>query len=161
MTMNSIAHTGLTGVAPLDAQAVTESNRSISDIILALGITSLMQCENKMNDFYKIVEKNNDNTKFINEMKTKLETVDIKDLSKEEKAKIAELCRYASAEQLPVKGQVLEALKNASDAIGSVNTLDMTRLQSSINKMNEMSQLVSNNLSKFNQMSMAIIGNMR
>ncbi|WP_201221937.1 hypothetical protein [Halochromatium roseum] len=53
------------------------------------------------------------------------------------------------------------AVKGASDALGGTNQIDMMKLQSTLNKQNEMSQMVSNNMSKLNQMTMSIIGNMR
>jgi hypothetical protein len=52
-------------------------------------------------------------------------------------------------------------LKVASDNLGSTSQMEMMKMQSVVNKLNEVTQAVSNNMNKFNQMLMAVIGNMR
>ena len=52
-------------------------------------------------------------------------------------------------------------LKQASDNLGSTSQMEMMKMQSVVNKLNEVTQAISNNMNKFNQMMMAVIGNMR
>ena len=54
---------------------------------------------------------------------------------------------------------VLDNIKTASDSISSSNQISMMKLQSVLNKENQMSSMTSNIMSKDNTASMGIIGN--
>ncbi len=150
MSMNTITPIGAGATGQVESSGAVKSHRSISDIILELGLIAMGHCEKKMEGFYETVEANNKKMAEMHELSTK-DKLDAK-----EQARFKELTTK-DYDQATFK----EVLKTTSDGIGSVNTIDMTKLQSAINKMNEMTQLVSNNLSKFNSMNMAIIGNLR
>lgn len=52
-------------------------------------------------------------------------------------------------------------LKAASDSLGSTSQMEMMKMQSVVNQLNEATQANSNLISKLNQIFMAIIGNLR
>lgn len=173
MSMNPLTPPGIANTGQVAAPSVTrDRNLSISEIILQLGLKSMELSEKKMNEFYDKIEANNYRLTKINEAKEALEKsgtgpdktnmsfIDPK-TGKEVEGTVTDFMEKYGYGKPDTIADAKGKLNNASDSLGSVNSMDMTKLQSAINKMNEMTQLVSNNISKFNQMNMAIIGNLR
>lgn len=57
--------------------------------------------------------------------------------------------------------KIKETMKTAADNLSSTSQLDMTKLQSTMNKYNQSFELLSNFISKYAQSLNSIIGNMR
>lgn len=55
----------------------------------------------------------------------------------------------------------IDNMKTLSDTLGSTSQIEQQKMQSVLNKYNEVTQMVSNIMNKFSQMAMSIIGNMR
>ena len=168
--MTGVSQVGLQGPASVAATGAATPYRNMADIILELGLKAMDNNEIKMNEFYSKIEENNRKQENYNnamaalrkdgaKMEDAFEWLDPATGDKK-KGKIGDFLENEKCTAKDVK-TALEDVKSKSDSLGNVNTQDMTRLQSVINKQNEMSQLVSNNMSKFNQMAMAIIGNLR
>lgn len=169
--------TGVGGIA-----MPSGGSMSISDLILMVGIQSMQVNDSKVQIAYQQIQKNNRIMKNLNDAMALANTnaatggqnpetimfqyVD-PDTGKPVKTTLGTFLRAngitpnsgnLSKEQWQ---EVSTKLKNISDSMGGNNQIDMMKLQSTLNKLNEMSQMVSNNMSKLNQMMMSIIGNMR
>lgn len=174
--VNSVSGANLTPVP---------AKRSIADIILEVGIAAMQANEEKMEIFYGTVQQNNrqmanynnamaeankytqGTNNFNNATFTYTDPItgatsqkNLKSFMDENKISYPSPDKNGnlSKEQWNI---VVTNLKGASDTLGSNNQIDMMKLQSVINKQNEMSQMVSNNMSKLNQIAMSIIGNLR
>lgn len=166
------------------AEVGSSSPRNIADIILAVGIAAMDANDDKIRLFYGKVEQNNrqmanynkamsaannytQSGGELNDNEPKMsytdpQTGETKDISLKEFMDINGI-NYPKTGKLSKEewNIVVTNLKSGSDTLGSTNQIDMMKLQSVMNKQNEMTQMVSNNISKLNQISMSIIGNLR
>lgn len=174
------------GVDSADKSKILPPHMSISEIILMVGIESMNANDDKIVAAYQKVQGNNEKLKEYNKLLAYLAEHKDKDMKLDDKIgdtgkTLKQLLddnhieytkatrtekidgRDVTYDYVPKEQESkLETLvKGASDALGGTNQIDMMKLQSVLNKQNEMSQMVSNNMSKMNQMSMALIGNMR
>lgn len=150
---------------------------SISEILLMIGIEAMNANDDRIRLAYAKVQQNNKDLQELNKVMAYLaahkdqdmwENADIGDGRKLgdvlKKFGISYQTRESNGKPFISKDdfkKIETAVKGASDALGGTNQIDMMKLQSTLNKQNEMSQMVSNNMSKLNQMAMSIIGNMR
>ncbi|NEX17289.1 MAG: hypothetical protein C1943_11805 [Halochromatium sp.] len=147
---------------------------SISEILLMIGIAAMDANDDRIRLAYAKVQQNNKDLQELNKAMAYLAAH--KDQALDKDADIGDgrklgdvLDKFGISYKADGKGMISKdqfakietAVKGASDALGGTNQIDMMKLQSTLNKQNEMSQMVSNNMSKLNQMAMSIIGNMR
>lgn len=178
-TVNALSTATLTSVP---------AKRIIADIILEIGIAAMHANEDKMEMFYNTVQQNNRQMANYNSAMAEANKYTqsggdftcapftYTDPVSGRVSSCTSLRWFMEKNGIPfpspggsdgcqlTKEQwniVVTNLKGASDTLGSTNQIDMMKLQSVINKQNEMSQMVSNNMSKLNQISMSITGNMR
>lgn len=178
------------GVSDVSAQSLSYDKTNISDIILAVGLESMKTSEDKINVYYKQMQQTNWKMQNLNaamavantnastpsnkgENQEKISYIDPTTGDSRE-GSVLEVMHYfkdnfkkgsaINGETALSKEQwssIANNLKAASDNLGSTSQMEMMKLQSCVNKLNELSQAISNNMNKFNQMVMAIIGNMR
>lgn len=165
---------GMSGVGPLaGTDGVLPPQMSISEILLMIGIQAMDANDDKIRIAYAKVQQNNKDLQDLNKVLACLAANKGRDLDPQTDIGGGltlgdALKRFGITPELKdgkLDNTKFEALQkqvqNASDALGGTNQIDMMKLQSTLNKQNEMSQMVSNNMSKLNQMAMALIGNMR
>ncbi|EXJ15655.1 hypothetical protein [Imhoffiella purpurea] len=163
---------GTSGISGQESQ-VLPPQMSIAEILLMIGIQAMDANDQKIRIAYEKVKQNNEDLQKLNKAMAYLAAHKDKEL--DPNADIGDglklkdvldrfkISRPANDGKIAANqfARVETAIKGASDALGGTNQIDMMKLQSVLNKQNEMSQMVSNNMSKLNQMAMALIGNMR
>lgn len=169
---------GMSGVAGLEGAGQLPPQMSISEILLMIGIEAMDANDERIRVAYAKVQQNNKDLQQLNKAMAHLAANKDKDLKKSDVIDPSAkppltlgdvLDKFGISYSADATGKIDKsqfpkietAVKGASDALGGTNQIDMMKLQSTLNKQNEMSQMVSNNMSKLNQMSMALIGNMR
>jgi hypothetical protein len=169
---------GMSGVGALAGAELPQPRMSISEILLMIGIAAMDANDDRIRLAYAKVQQNNKDLQELNKAMAYLAAHKDKDLNKNDvidpsakpPLKLGDvLDKFGVAYSAGTDGKIGKdqfakietAVKGASDALGGTNQIDMMKLQSTLNKQNEMSQMVSNNMSKLNQMTMSIIGNMR
>lgn len=159
----------------------TAPKQSIADIILQVGIAAMQANDQKIELFYDQVRQN---TVMMQNFNNAIAVANTHTNATEKTGSVTflytdpqtgkqsqkEVWNFMEENHIshPDAGwagdqwkEVVESLKNASDSLGSTNQIDMMKLQSVIQKQNEMTQMVSDNMSKMSQIALAIISNMR
>lgn len=159
---------------------------NLSELILQIGLMSMSVLQGQLEEAYNKVADNNQFIKQANkaiealrnrttkdpdtkkDVNQKLEDIKFKD---PDSGKEFTLKEFLDTHGITYKNNppgnaeewknLEDAIGSASDARGGMNQIDSMKLQQTLNKTQEMSQLVSNNISKLNQTTMALIGNMR
>ena len=162
----------------------SSANASVGDIALAVGIESLNTYDDKVNQYYKMVHMENiqmqnlNNAMALAQSQTNVSNA----TSSQQTFKYTDpetgatsdmkLKDFMGAQSIPYPSDpdnkfskdewstVVANIKTASDSLSSTNQVDMMKLQSVLNKENQMSSMTSNIMSKENTASMSIIGNM-
>lgn len=172
--MSSIQPVSETETTPV----YTKTKKSISDIILEIGIAAIQANEDKMTFYYDIVQQNNRKLENYNNAMAvankytqsggylddrvtftytdpitgKTSTKTLKSFMDENRISYPEGVMLSNEKW----GIIVSNLKGASDTIGSNNQIDMMKLNSVVNKQSEMTEMIVSNESKLHQIAMTI-----
>lgn len=165
---------GMSGVGGLEGAGHLPPQMSISEILLMIGIEAMDANDERIRVAYAKVQQNNKDLQELNKAMAYLASHNEQALDPKAEIggglKLEDVLTKFGISFTPNKEgkidksefkRIESSVKGSSDALGGTNQIDMMKLQSTLNKQNEMSQMVSNNMSKINQMAMSIIGNMR
>ena len=160
------------------------SNASTADIALAVGIEAMNTYEDKVNQYYKMVHMENIQMQNLNNaMELAQSQTNVSSATSSQQTfkytdpetgatSDMKFKDFLAAQDIPYPtdpdnkfskdewNTVLANCKSASDSISSNNQVDMMKLQSVLNKSNQMSSMTSDIMSKENTAAMGIIGNM-
>ncbi len=178
----------VSGVSDVSAQSLSYDKPNISDIILTVGLESMKASENKLDVYYKQMQQTNRKMQNLNAAmaiantnasnpsangvnKEMIKYINLQTGDDKKQGSVYDVMRENGIPLDKVKGlsaldkgdwsALANQLKLASDNLGSTSQMEMMKMQSVVNKLNEVTQAISNNMNKFNQMMMAVIGNMR
>lgn len=177
---------GTTGVKGAGFQG---AGVDISQIIMELGLASMKIHEKKIESYYTMMQQNNRRMENLNTLMAHANTNSSKSIDTNSATELdfidpetgtkSKMNAHDLAQRVGVSisanktdnmnttltpaqwKTVVENIKTKSDSLASSAQMDQTKLQQALNKLNEVTQMISNNMNKFNQMAMAIIGNMR
>ena len=164
------------------------SQSDTSDVVLAVGIESMNAYEGKVNQYYKMVHRQNVLMANLNKCMefaqskqgidhgVRVDTgIHLTNPDTDEPEYVV-LSTYLQDQGVALPSKLdtardrnwnkdqwkvaLDNMKTASDSISSGNQVDMMKLQSVLNKSNQMSSMTSDIMSKANTAAMGIIGNM-
>ena len=139
------------------------------DVILTLGLLMMQTYDEKMNGYLNDMKSRNYQMQNVNKALIALRNGGNAntefDFAKTDgtiiKKKLSEFMTENNIAYNADKTTNIDNMKTLSDTLGSTSQIEQQKMQSVLNKYNEVTQMVSNIMSKFSQMAMAIIGNMR